>query len=62
MLPQATGHADALLEGMQLFSLPASLVNIGKPQAAIGILLRFFDTATFMGQPFFRCNLRGYLS
>jgi hypothetical protein len=54
---QAAGHADALLEGMQFFSLPMHLINISRPQAVIGILLRFFDVALATGEPFFRCNM-----
>ncbi len=44
-----------MLEGMQIFSLPAHLINISKPQAVISILLRFFNVATLIGEPFSRC-------
>ncbi|BDA40960.1 hypothetical protein COCOBI_01-6140 [Coccomyxa sp. Obi] len=54
---QAAGHADALLEGMQFFSLPAHLMSTGRPKAVIGVLLRFFDVAVLIGEPFFRSKL-----
>lgn len=48
------GHAEALLEGMQFYAIPDTLLAAGRPQAVVTVLLRLIKAAEALGTAFFR--------
>lgn len=51
-------HAEALVEGMQLWELPAQLLPAGRLRAASSLLLRAFQAAAALGDAFFGSALQ----
>lgn len=48
-------QAAALLNDIDFFSLPQSLVDAAQAEAVVQIMLRFLDAAAALGDGFLRC-------
>ncbi len=51
---QGCQRAKSLLDGMDFFALPQTLVKFGRAEAVVLILMRYVDAAAAFGEQFFR--------
>ncbi|DBA95921.1 TPA: hypothetical protein ACH3X1_001448 [Trebouxia sp. C0004] len=54
---QGRQHAKSLLDGMDFFALPQTLVKFAQAEAVVLIMLRYVDAAAAFGERFFRLYL-----